>query len=475
MAVKQTEHAKNVIHFRHNGNKRKGRGELLKKIQESYPLTNPDASEKYIIYWLIENGTAETDKTRDLFLQVKSEWFFSEKIKTIYQAVIGVYTDKEITDIYAINEYLKAKGRADLIAEVHAIVHNPAFIGSLDIDYHIERLKTAYATRQMQMTCFGVLAGLAESRLSLQESTILLNRKINVVNELLEDEKTVKRMEQVVLDTINSLYAGSLEIGMPTGFSEIDEVTAGLQNGEYVVVGARPSIGKSAFADAILWYQAETIGIPTLMISIEMTEKQVVERKVASIIKKRIGEIRTEGISEQEINEVVERTAEVPMYYVFDVSYFIDIEKAIQEYVEKHNVKVVAIDYLQLMKFKPSRFYESREREIAEISANLKRLAKKLNICIIVLSQLNRNLEYRRERRPMLADLRDSGSIEQDADLVMLLHRELDRETGGYEPVTEVIIAKGRNVGTQIVRLYWNPDFMSFVEQPRSFDEDRQF
>jgi replicative DNA helicase len=266
--------------------------------------------------------------------------------------------------------------------------------------------------------------------------------------------------------------------GLPTGFYELDEWTCGLQNGEMIIVAGRPSMGKTSLALNI----AEHIGlmekIPVAIFSLEMGKQQLAERFLCSISEIDSQKVRRGLLSDAGYKKLADACAELSEtpIYIDDSSTLtpLELRAKARRLKSKHDIRCVVVDYLQLMHLGSGRI-ESRQQEITTISRYIKALARELNIPVIVLSQLNRSPEGREGHRPRMSDLRESGSIEQDADVVMLLHREdyYKRNEENYEPnnTADLIIAKQRNGPTGTVKLVFREKITSFenasrIEQP---------
>ena len=271
---------------------------------------------------------------------------------------------------------------------------------------------------------------------------------------------------------------GSYITGLPTGYYELDDLTCGLQNGEMIIIAGRPSMGKTSLALNI----AEHIGlkekIPIAIFSLEMGKQQLAERFLCSASEIDAQLIRKGMLTTEHYQKLVETCgtfSEAPIY-IDDTAALtpLELRAKARRLRSRYHIRCIVVDYLQLMHLGPKRV-ESRQQEITTISRYIKALARELNIPVMVLSQLNRSPEGREGHRPRMSDLRESGSIEQDADVVALLHREdyYHRGEENYEPnnTAELIIAKQRNGPTGTVRLVFREKFTRFensshIEQP---------
>jgi replicative DNA helicase len=256
--------------------------------------------------------------------------------------------------------------------------------------------------------------------------------------------------------------------GVPTGFTELDDMLSGMQPGEMLIVAARPSMGKTAFGLSMAENVAAMAGRPAAFFSMEMSRRSVVQRLLTSRARIDAHRMRRGMLNEQELADLQDacgQLADVPLF-IDDTPGMsvLELRAKVRRLRARFGIECVFIDYLQLMS-SPGRT-ESRQQEVSDISRGLKALARELNIPIVVLAQLNRNPEGRTDNRPRMSDLRESGSIEQDADVVMLIHREeyYKKENCPEElrGVSEIIVDKQRNGPTGVVRLFFNNRYTRF-------------
>jgi replicative DNA helicase len=269
------------------------------------------------------------------------------------------------------------------------------------------------------------------------------------------------------MDKIESLYGNKLSVtGVPTGFHELDELTAGLHAGELIIVAARPSMGKTALSLNIATHAALREKKNVAYFSVEMGKEQVMIRMLASTAKIRLSDLRIGKIEDQAWQRLINAAAAISETNLFiddtsGISPF-DIRAKVRRMKAKYGLDLIVIDYLQLMSMKQR--FDSREREVSEISKLLKSIAKEMEVPVIALAQLNRGVEGRSDRRPMLSDLRESGSIEQDADVIAMIFREdyYNKDNPEIKGLAEIIVAKQRNGPTDTVKLRWMPEYGIF-------------
>ena len=282
-------------------------------------------------------------------------------------------------------------------------------------------------------------------------------------------------IKQVIISVVESIAAasksGGTVTGIPTGFHDLDYKMAGLQNSDLILIAARPSMGKTAFALNIAEYVTVKKNVTTAIFSLEMSKEQLAKRILAMNSRVDSQKLRTGDLSDQEWSDIVDSARIIGgTNLVIDDTPGISVtelrSKCRKLKLEK-NLGLVMIYYIQLMTV-GSKHSESRQQEISEISRSLKALAREINAPIIALSQLSRKVESRDDKRPMLSDLRESGAIEQDADVVMFIYRDeyynKDTETPG---VTEIIIGKQRNGPIGTVKLGWKSELTKFVNIER--------
>jgi len=293
------------------------------------------------------------------------------------------------------------------------------------------------------------------------------------------------KMGDLIMDTIKTVEQlferKELVTGVPTGFLDLDRMTAGLQPSDLIIVASRPSMGKTAMVLNIAQYVALHANIAVAIFSLEMSKEQLVLRMLCSEARVDNAKVRTGYLSERDFPRLVMaagRLAEAPIY-IDDTpaQNVLELRAKSRRLKREANIGLIIIDYLQLMRGLDAQ--ENRTQELSEISRSLKSLAKELHIPVIALSQLNRQVEQRADRRPMMADIRESGAIEQDADVIMFIYRdEVYKADSQDEGMAEVIIGKQRNGPTGTVRLAFRREYTRFdnlvehVEPPSDIGEE---
>jgi len=394
---------------------------------------------------------------------VSGDDFYRPEHKLIFQAIAEMErTDKPI-DVIAVSEQLKSMGQLDKVGGLAYLADICREIPGAANVYHWALL---VREKSILRKLIEVGSTLTESAFDPQgrSSAELLDQAERVVFEIAEqgnransDSMGIKTYLAKALDRIERLFEqeGSLT-GVSTGFHDFDQLTSGLQAGDLVIVAGRPSMGKTSFAMNIAEHAAINDGVPVAIFSMEMPGEQLVMRMMSSL-----GRINQHNVRSGKLDDDDWPRLTSAMQMLENTKIFIDdtgglspmeIRSRARRIKREHGLGLVVIDYLQLMQV-PGRS-ENRTNEISEISRNLKALAKELEVPVIALSQLNRSLEQRPNKRPIMSDLRESGAIEQDADLIAFIYRdEVYDEDSADKGIAEIIIGKQRNGPIGTVRL----------------------
>lgn len=277
---------------------------------------------------------------------------------------------------------------------------------------------------------------------------------------------------QPTLDEIDALSSGSSNLGIMTGFQDLDELTNGLQPGQLIVIGARPGCGKSTLAMDILRSCSMRQGKPSVMFSLEMSKNEIMMRIISAQASIKLNDIRSGRCSDQDwtrMARVMADHADAPLFIDDSPNLtLMEIRAKARRLKQKHGLALIVVDYLQLMTG-GARNANSREQEVAEYSRSLKLLAKEVDVPVIALSQLNRKAEDRHDKRPQLSDLRESGSVEQDSDMVILIHRpdcyDRDDPRGGE---ADLILAKNRHGSTRTITVAHQLHMSRFTDMARN-------
>ena len=393
---------------------------------------------------------------------LKPEDFYREDNKEIYAAMMDIYSVGKEIDMITVTEQLKLRGTLERVGGTQNLA---TLIDNVPTTSNIERYVEIVEQKATSRNLIKVTSDIMKvSYAQTEELDAIIEQAEN------RNSKSYSVMKEILvntLDSIEKMYQNKEKLsGMESGFIDLDEKISGLNDSDLIIVAARPAMGKSAFVLNIASYVAMHDKVPVMIFNLEMSKEQLVKRMLSSeseIDSMKINNANLEQDDWIKMADASNRLADVPIY-IDDTPVLTPSEiraKCIKAKLEK-NIGLIIIDYLQLMESKTAN--GSRQQEISEISRGLKILAKELNVPVIALSQLSRATEARADHRPMLSDLRESGSIEQDADIVMFLHREdyYDKETE-KKNVAEVIVAKNRHGETGTVELAWLGKYTKFA------------
>ena len=405
---------------------------------------------------------------------LEAEDFYDKRYGLIFSAIAGLEKEGKPIDIITIENRIKEMNQPLGVVETDVLKELVIAVPtSVNVAHHAEIVYKNSLLRKLikvaEKISFNCYAG--ESNL---EDILQLTEK--EIFDLLQKRQVsdAADIKQIIISVIESIEAasrsGGTVTGIPTGFHDLDYKMAGLQNSDLILIAARPSMGKTAFALNIAEYVTVKKNVTTAIFSLEMSKEQLAKRILAMNSRVDSQKLRTGDLSDREWGDIVDSARIIgETNLVIDDTPGISItelrSKCRKLKLEK-NLGLVMIDYIQLMT--GSKQTESRQQEISEISRSLKALAREINAPIIALSQLSRRVEQRDDKRPMLSDLRESGAIEQDADVVMFIYRDeyynKDTETPG---ITEIIIGKQRNGPIGTVRLGWKSELTKFVNIER--------
>ena len=414
--------------------------------------------------------------------------FYDLRHQTLFQALMEMYDQKQAIDLITLTQWLKNKQQLEGTGGVAYFSALPDSVPSAaNLQYYIEIVLEKYLLRKMVQTCTGIVGrvyeyeGEAEALLDEVESEILRISESRAGNASLGIKELVNR----AITKIEEYHHNQgMLTGISTGFTDFDKMTTGLHEGEMIVVAARPSVGKTSLAMNIAEHVALEMKVPVGVFSLEMTADQLVLRMLCSRSRVNLRSIRDGFLAERDFPKLTGaagKLAGAPLF-IDDTSglSILQLRAKARRLWQQYGIKLFVIDYLQLL-HSTSRRLENRQQEIAEISGGIKALAKELKVPVLVLSQLNRELEKRGPgERPRLSDLRESGAIEQDADLVGLLYRDSKNKEGEEDlgeaeqdaiPV-KLFIAKQRNGPTGDVDLTFLKSLTRFESAAKVSAED---
>jgi replicative DNA helicase len=415
-------------------------------------------------------------------LRLKPDAFYAPAHKIVYELVIEFSDKSKPIDFITLKQSLKDRGFLEEIGgpeflnELYTFVPTAANAG-----YYIDIVREKYLLRRLILACNSLATRCYDDQENVEPLLDDAERQIFQItgDHVKLDVVPTKDLVMEAIERIEKVYEtrGSVT-GLPTGFTELDHMTSGLHQAEMIVIAARPSMGKTALAMNIAEHVALVEGKPVAVFSLEMSSQQLVQRLLCSRAKVNLQRVRNGFLSERDFPNLTAAASHLAAAKLFiDDSPGLSIAELrakARRLVASHQVQLLVIDYLQLLRSTSRRAQDNRQIEISEISAGIKSLAKELNIPIIVVAQLNRQPDARAKEggRPRLSDLRESGSIEQDADVVGLLVRseyyETDEEAKQEKAgEAELIIAKQRNGPTGDVPLTFLKEYTRFENRAR--------
>ena len=406
-----------------------------------------------------------------------SDDFYGKQNGIIFDAIIELYDRGSVPDVIPLQNKLKEKGIPDEINNIEYLGGLVADTNSSLIRDFCNILIEKSTLRKMIKINEGIANACYEGK---QDYNSLLEETEKKVFDLVQSRKISSHMpiDEVVMQALSRIEAASQSsgnvTGVPTGFLDLDYKLAGLHGSNLVLIAARPAMGKTAFVLNIAEYVALRKNMAVAIFSLEMGEVELVNRLLSLESNVDSGHIRTGNLSDDEWEKIVRSAGDIG-----DSNLIIDAPPSLtvselrskcRKYKMEKDIKLIIIDYLQLMKGSSRAASESRQQEISEISRSLKSLARELDIPVIALSQLSRAVEQRPDKRPMLSDLRESGAIEQDADVVMFIYRDDYYNKDSKEMgIAEINVAKQRSGPTGVVKLAWLPDYTKFANLEKRY------
>ena len=410
---------------------------------------------------------------------LKPEDFYREDNKTIYEAILNLYTRSEPIDVITVRAELESMGKLDNVGGLEYLAELPEKVPTTaNASKYIKIVEEKATLRSLIKTANEIIELGYNPTEDVDDRMEGAEKKIfNIMQD--KDQKGYSPLKDVLVESftkLEELYNRKQHItGVPSGFIDLDYRTAGFHGSELILIAARPAMGKTAFALNIATNAVLRANVPVAVFSLEMSKEQLVNRILSSESMVDSNKIRTGKLEEDDWTKLAEAIGPLSEgeMYIDDTPgiNIMEIRAKCRKLKIEKNIGLVVIDYLQLIQGSGKR-NGSREQEISEISRSLKILAKELNVPVIALSQLSRAAEQRPDHRPMLSDLRESGAIEQDADIVMFLYRDdyynPDTDKKG---IAEVIIAKHRGGSTGTVDLRWLGNYTKFVNLAKGFDD----
>ncbi|WP_041618910.1 replicative DNA helicase [Spiroplasma taiwanense] len=417
----------------------------------------------------------------DILTQLNAEDFCLEKHALLFEAINAVSQNSQSISITKIADYLEEK---KILEKIGGIAYLSDISGYFYTDEgfedYVQIVFKNSIGRQLDRAIIHIKQ-LRESHSPIDEVFLVAQQKIlNIKTDIKKDDAT--EIKQTVIEVIKKIQFleknGGLINGIPSGISDLDQITNGWQKGDFIILAARPSMGKTAFALNLAVNAAERQkGVA--FFSLEMPREQLVQRILSSISGIDSSSLRNaQGLTQEKWSRITAGGEQIKnMNIIIDDSPGINVlqlQSKLRKMKRDFNVEICFIDYLQLISSISNKL-DSRQNEVAAISRQLKKIARELNMPIICLSQLSRSVEKREEKTPLMSDLRDSGAIEQDADIIMFLYRdayykskEYNMESDNPTDETDIIISKHRNGATGVVKVNFLRSYGKFIEQSKN-------
>jgi len=396
-------------------------------------------------------------------------WFYDEPHSRIYKAIVELYNARKQVDLITLSDKLKADGSLDQIGGVSYLSSIIDFVpSSANVEHYAHIVKDRGILRKLIKNATHIITNSYQTTNSIEDVVDSAEQLIFEIVDLKHRQQSVhiKDLVKDSIETLDRLYQRKEHItGIPTGFSKFDYMTSGLQKSDLIIIAGRPSMGKSALAVSIAEYVGIEKDTAVAFFSLEMSKEQLVQRMLCSQARVDAHKVRSGFLAPSDWPKLTAAAGKLSesKIYIDDTPAIsvMELRAKARRLKSNNNIDLIILDYLQLMRSVSKS--DNRQQEISEISRSIKALARELCIPIIALSQLSRAVESRQDHRPQLSDLRESGAIEQDADVVVLLMREeYYNPTEENRGVADVIIAKQRNGPVGTVQLSFIKEYMRF-------------
>ncbi len=405
------------------------------------------------------------------------EDFYSDAHREIYEAILDIYDRGMPADLVTLAEALRQRGTLESVGGGTYISDLSMSVPSTaNVRYYIRIVEEKAILRRLIAASGDIMQ---ESYAASEDLDIIIDHAEKKIFDISQrkNDRDFEPIKTILLDTYSRIEElaknkGKI-VGVATGFRDFDLRTSGLNPSDFVLIAGRPSMGKTSFALNIAQYAAVHSKVPVAIFSLEMSKDQLVQRMLSCQAHIELQKIRTGDLTEEDWIKLVHAATPLSQAPIFiddtPAISAMEIRSKARRLKLEHGLGMIVIDYLQLMSGRGN--IESRQQEVSDISRSLKALARELEVPVVTLSQLSRGPEARQDHRPMLSDLRESGAIEQDADLVVFLYRdEYYNPDSEKQNIAEAIIAKQRNGPTGTVELVWLGQYTQFA----SYEKNRQ-
>ncbi len=434
--------------------------------EDKLPPQNIEA-EQFILGALLIDPSS-VNKVVDL---LSPEAFYKESHQLVFEAITELSSSNQPVDILTVAEVLKKKGKLDLAGgRLYLTDLANAVSSSGNIEYYAKIVDSYDTLRRIISTGSEMVTSAFESDAEVEDVLNEAQKKIfNLAQKNIKrDFVALPEILDTVMETINDKYDKPGINGISTHFSDVDALTGGFQKSDMIIIAARPSMGKTAFALNIATNMAIKDKVPVGIFSLEMSKESLVERMLCSEAEVDSHRLKTKNMQDydwKKIARAMSRLSEAPIF-IDDTSSMttLELQAKARRLKAEHDIGLIIIDFLTMLKGAQKR-PESRFQEVSEIARSLKSIAREINVPVIVISQLSRSIEQRNDQTPRMSDLRESGEIEQVADLIMFVHRDDYYDRTQMNSEAKIIVAKHRNGSTGTAELMFRKEITKFVNK----------
>lgn len=431
-------------------------------------------AEQAVLGSMLQNS----DLVERYFEKCESDALFDHSHRMIYEAMESLYTAREPIDITSVTMKLQSRNELEIVGGTSYLLRLGRSVATTlaeTFDYYVKILIEHMLLRKM------IRYGVQQIRVATEDRDVakvlqLMQNSVDVLSDRSAPAREFVPVQEAAMDFFEELERRAMNrdqgylTGVTSGFTDVDKMTAGFQKSDLIIVAARPSVGKTAFALNVATASAASTTEPVAVFSLEMSKQQLVQRMIAAQGNIDASQLRTGQMQEEDWYKTVKAISGLNNMYIDDTPGITvaEIRAKCRRLKKKHGLSMILIDYLQLISGSGRR--ENRQQEVSEISRTLKLIARELDVPVVALSQLSRGVEQRQDKRPMLSDLRESGSIEQDADIVAFLYRDdyYNAETE-KKNIIELIFAKQRNGPIGTVELVFLKNYSKFANYERDY------
>src|SRR5450756_398587 len=415
------------------------------------------------------------------------EAFYDLRHQEIYQTLATMYNARQPVDLITVQQNLKER---DMLTQVGGIPHlsqiQDGVPSAANLSWYLDKLREKFLMRRLIETCTGIVGRAYDFDGEVDQLLDETEREMHKINEsrVSAESRDMGTLVNSGLGMIEHFFNRQGEIsGLPTGFADLDNMTDGFHGGEMIVFAGRPAMGKTSLAMGCAEHVILESKVPVGVFSLEMSAESLVLRMMCSVARVNLRRIRDGFMNESDFPKLMSaagRLSKAPLHIVDQGGLTIlQLRARARRMAQQHGIKLFVIDYLQLLHSKSRQSQENRQQEIAEISSGIKALAKELNVPVIVLAQLNREIKKDKNRKPRMSDLRESGSIEQDADLVGMLYKPNAADEDDAAAVDDsegvavnLLITKQRNGPTGDVNLTFLKPYTRFESAAKFSSQD---